>query len=102
MAQTHTPEYRSSWIVWLAADLMLVLLFAASGRTTHASGLTAGGILATAGISRPPRLRRWTAVRAWRLPGRVWPTGLAVWIGTAGGGLLLAQRPRRRGSVFRL
>jgi hypothetical protein len=80
---------RARGALWLAVDLAAIVLFAASGRSTHEHGLTAAGIAGTAAPFAAACLIAWAAVRAWRSPLRVWPTGVVIWLGTAGGGLLL-------------
>ncbi|NOJ59639.1 DUF3054 domain-containing protein [Arthrobacter sp. 260] len=74
---------------WLLADLALVVAFAATGRSTHESGLAILGILSTAGPFLAACLLTWVVLRAWRSPAAPWPTGVLVWLGTAVGGLAL-------------
>lgn len=74
---------------WLLADLALVVAFAATGRSTHESGLAILGILSTAGPFLAACLLTWAALRVWRSPATPWPTGVLVWLGTAVGGLAL-------------
>lgn len=62
-------------------------MFAATGRSTHESGLAILGILGTAGPFLVAFLLIWGVTRAWRSPGALWPTGVLVWLGTALGGL---------------
>lgn len=76
-------------VAWLAADVVLVLAFAASGRRTHEHGVTVPGVLETAW----PFLLAYgvavLALRAWRSPAAPWPIGTALWVGTVAGGLAL-------------
>jgi hypothetical protein len=74
---------------WLAADLAAIVLFAASGRSTHEHGLTAAGIAGTAAPFAVACLGAWVALRAWRSPRRIWPTAIGIWLLTVAGGLLL-------------
>ncbi|MBG6182739.1 hypothetical protein IWX65_000672 [Arthrobacter sp. CAN_A214] len=74
---------------WFAADLGLIVVFAASGRTTHDHGLSPAGILATAAPFLIACTAAWLVLRAWRTPTRVWPTGVGIWIITVLLGLLL-------------
>ncbi|MBG6180044.1 DUF3054 domain-containing protein [Arthrobacter sp. CAN_A1] len=74
---------------WLAIDLALIVAFAATGRSTHESGLAIAGILSTAGPFLASCLLTWGVTRAWRSPAALWPTGILVWLGTALGGLAL-------------
>ncbi|NKX50250.1 DUF3054 domain-containing protein [Arthrobacter deserti] len=83
----------------LLADLAALVVFAALGRETHAHGLDPAGVLLTAAPFMAGAAAGWLAVRAWRRPLAVWPTGTAVWLcavvlglmlrGAAGGGLAL-------------
>ncbi|WP_024476557.1 DUF3054 domain-containing protein [Arthrobacter sp. CAL618] len=72
---------------WLAADLVLITGFAATGRSTHESGLAILGVLGTAAPFITACLLTWGASRAWRSPSALWPTGMLIWLGTAVGGL---------------
>lgn len=68
-------------------DVLLIVLFASLGRRTHESGMGPAGILWTA----LPFLIAWAVVtlatrRSWA---RLWPAGVAVWLVTVTGGLLL-------------
>ncbi|MEV4901433.1 DUF3054 domain-containing protein [Citricoccus sp. NPDC055426] len=86
--QTASPAVRSAgpWIGG-AADILLIVLFAALGRRTHESGMDLGGLLLTA----LPFLVAWAAATALTRPrytwGRVWPAGVVVWLVTVVGGL---------------
>ena len=84
------PRVRPAWItVALAADVLLILLFAATGRQTHESGPGLAGVFLTAA----PFLAAWLigtlATRPRRTWARVWPAGVVVWLVTVAGGLLL-------------
>lgn len=92
-AQTSAPSpaapARSAWWPGLAlgVDALLIVLFAAMGRRTHASGMDPVGILWTA----LPFLIAWALItlatrRQWA---RWWPAGVVVWLVTVAGGLLL-------------
>ncbi|MDJ0337680.1 DUF3054 domain-containing protein [Cryobacterium sp. PH31-O1] len=90
MASLHIgagPISRSSIITAGVFDAVLVLAFAIIGRLSH------GESLAGVGVTYWPFLGGliigWLLVRAWRHPrDTVW-TGLAIWIVTVAGGLLL-------------
>lgn len=73
----------------LAVDVALILLFAISGRSTHERGLSVVGILDTAWPFLVAYAAAVVAVRAWRSPSLLLPTGLALWAITAIGGLVL-------------
>ncbi|HKP08408.1 MAG TPA: DUF3054 domain-containing protein [Microbacterium sp.] len=82
------PVGRSTVLVALAVDVVLVIAFAAVGRASHDSDVwtglwqTAWPFLAALGIG-------WLVTRAWRAPAAPVRTGLGVWAITVGGGMLL-------------
>lgn len=79
---------RAAVLLALAADVVLVIAFAAIGRASHDSDVwtglwqTAWPFLAGLGIG-------WLVMRAWRAPAAPVRTGLGVWAITVGGGMLL-------------
>ena len=78
---------RKIWIAYFAIDVVLVLLFALSGRQSHAESLTVLGILKTAA----PFLLSLTVLsllsRPWENHSKIWPTGILVWLGTVALGM---------------
>ena len=72
-----------------AADLILILAFAAIGRDAHARGESVAGILATAWPFLAGAALAWLLLRLWRQPLAVWPAGVAVWLGTVAIGMAL-------------
>ena len=71
-------------------DVCAVLAFVAIGRHTHHDGDGTGRAVAT----RPGRSwagwpSGWLAVRAWRRPLALVPTGLGAWLGAAGAGMVI-------------
>ncbi len=70
------------------ADVVAILVFAASGRRTHAEGVQLLGLLATAGPFLLALAAGWAVARAWRSPSAV-RTGLIVWPVAVAGGLAL-------------
>ena len=79
-----------------AADIVLVLLFALSGRRSHSASLTAGGVLVTAWPFLAALAAGWLITRLWKAPLRlwqqplrVWPHGVCLWLITVAGGMLL-------------
>ena len=72
-----------------AADVALILLFAAIGRDAHQRGEIITGVLATAWPFLAGAAAAWLALRLWRGPLAVWPAGVAVWLGTVAVGMLL-------------
>ncbi|MDJ0313450.1 DUF3054 domain-containing protein [Arthrobacter sp. H35-D1] len=73
----------------VAADIVLVLLFAISGRSSHTETLTVGGILQTAWPFLVSLAVGWLVCRAWAHPLRVWPQGVCLWLITVAGGMAL-------------
>jgi hypothetical protein len=80
---------RKTWIAYFAIDVVLVLIFALSGRGSHQHSLTIAGVLQTAA----PFLLALGALtllsRPWINHSRIWPTGILVWLGTVTLGLAL-------------
>jgi hypothetical protein len=71
------------------ADVVLILVFAAVGRDAHERGDVVTGVLLTAWPFLAGAALGWLASRAWRNPCSVRPAGLAVWLGSLVGGMLL-------------
>lgn len=88
-ASTGPPTHRSGdrWHVYLAADLLLVIVFAGIGRASHGESLS--GILVTAWPFLVGALLGWLACRGTRHPAAVIPTGLSVWLCAEVGGMVL-------------
>lgn len=72
----------------LAADVALVVLFAAIGRASHAED-PLGGLWLTAWPFLAGLAAGWLVTRAWRGPTAPVRTGLGVWAVTVVGGMLL-------------
>jgi peptidoglycan/LPS O-acetylase OafA/YrhL len=76
---------------WLAAvvDVLLIVVFALVGRSSHGEADSALGLATTAW----PFLVGWAVgyvvTRAWARPLRLWPTGVVVWLLTVAGGMAL-------------
>jgi peptidoglycan/LPS O-acetylase OafA/YrhL len=68
------------------ADVLAVLVFSAVGRSSHAEGVTAFGVLTTAVPFLLGLLIGWLVGRAWRAPLRL-PVGVAIWVGVVVVGL---------------
>ena len=83
--ETHHSGGR--WPAYLATDLLLVVLFAGIGRTSHGESLS--GILVTAWPFLVGALLGWLACRGIRHPAAVIPTGLSVWLCAEVGGMVL-------------
>lgn len=78
-----------SWVPPLLIDLVLVILFAALGRRSHAEGLDVAGIFGTAAPFLIALLVFSCITVVWKQPHRLWPHGVVLWIGTVALGLIL-------------
>lgn len=78
-----------SWPLWLAIDVVLVVLFAILGRREHEHALSLGGIAQTAAPFVAAYLIMALISRPWITINRIWPTGLLIWIGTVAVGLAI-------------
>lgn len=65
----------------LLVDVVLVVVFAAAGRSTHEHGTAAGQVLGTAWPFLAGTGIGWLLARAWQRPLAV-RTGLIVWVAT--------------------
>ncbi|WP_129658034.1 DUF3054 domain-containing protein [Rothia halotolerans] len=83
----RTPARTS--VLCLIADVVLVLAFAAFGRSAHGEGLA--GIPLTAWPFLVGLACGWLATRAWRSPLALAPTGLLLWLSTVVIGMVLRQ-----------
>ena len=77
------------WPAFLAADVILITAFSALGRDTHAHGVDAAGVMTTASPFLAAAAAGWALLRLWRRPAAAWPSGVLLWLLTAGGGLAL-------------
>ena len=85
------PSIRARFGAFLPCvlDALLVVVFAVTGRASHAEMLDVTGVWATAWPFLVGLVITWAATRAWRRPlGIVWP-GVALWVGTVAIGMLL-------------
>ena len=71
------------------ADAALILVFAAIGRDAHQRGDVLVGVLSTAWPFLLGAALSWLALRVWRTPLALWPSGVGVWLGTVTIGMLL-------------
>jgi DUF3054 family protein len=71
------------------ADVILVLAFAITGRSSHAEALSPIGSLTTAWPFLAALALGWLASRSWRAPLLLWPNGVAIWAVTVAGGMVL-------------
>lgn len=74
---------------WLAADVVLIMLFALLGHLSHYGTLSASGIVTTALPFVLAYLTATAILRPWRRPAALLRTACPLWIGTAAGGLVL-------------
>lgn len=72
-----------------AADVVLILAFAAIGRDAHHREEPILGVLLTAWPFLAGAAAGWIAARAWRSPLSVLRAGVPVWLGSLAGGMLL-------------
>lgn len=87
MKQRHSSPKTISYAA--AADLVLVVLFAMSGRSEHSEALTLGGVVQTAWPFLAALVLGWLVCRLWREPLRIWPLGVCLWLITVAGGMAL-------------
>ncbi|MDV2976017.1 DUF3054 domain-containing protein [Glutamicibacter nicotianae] len=77
------------WPLWMAVDVVLIVLFALLGRREHEHALSISGILMTA----LPFLIAYVAMtflsRPWFTINKLFPAGVLVWVGTVAAGLAL-------------
>jgi hypothetical protein len=76
-------------VISLVVDVCCVLAFVAIGRHTHHDGVSVGGVLYTAGPFLGGLAIGELAVRAWRRPLALVPTGLGAWLGAAAVGMVI-------------
>ena len=73
------------------ADVVCVLVFCTIGRRSHAEGITVAGLAETAWPFLAGTAVGWLAVRGWRRPATLAPTGLTIWLSTVVIGMLLRK-----------
>lgn len=75
--------------LWAAADVVLVIVFAAIGHLSHYGTLSPAGVAGTAAPFLAAYGISFVLCLAWRRPESLVRTGVPLWVGTAVGGLLL-------------
>jgi hypothetical protein len=90
MTTEQTTENRSAALAFLA-DVVLVVIFCAIGRRSHAEGITLAGVAHTSWPFLTGTVAGWALSRGWRRPTALNPTGLVVWISTIVIGMLLRK-----------
>ncbi len=84
------PRTRKRVIATAAAlDVVIIIIFATLGRSTHAESLDIWGVLGTAWPFIVAGVAGWVAFRSWRKPLKMWPVGVGVWGITWGLGMVL-------------
>lgn len=73
----------------LAADALLILIFAALGRASHDEADPVLGVLSTAWPFLVAPVLGWVAARLWCAPLKLWPHGVCLWLITVVGGMAL-------------
>ena len=87
-ARASQPPVRFAVTAFII-DLLLVTVFAALGRNSHAREASALGLLETAWPFLVGIVIMWFVTLAWRAPVQVFRTGVPVWSGTVLIGMLL-------------
>jgi peptidoglycan/LPS O-acetylase OafA/YrhL len=77
--------------VAILADVICVIVFCTIGRRSHAEGITVAGVAETAWPFLAGTAVGWLAVRGWRRPATLAPTGLVIWLSTVVIGMLLRK-----------
>lgn len=83
----------------LLADTAAVLLFVTVGRREHAQSSALTGVLVTAWPFLAALAASHLAVRSWRSPASLVPTGVAVWLGTLTLGMVLRRAVAGEGTA---
>lgn len=89
MTEVHTRKPAKGLIYSLVADVVAVLIFALSGRSSHQESLTALGVLETAWPFLSALAIGWLVSRIWRSPLALWPQAICLWLITVAGGMAL-------------
>lgn len=88
---TDDRTARSTALKALAADAVLIVVFATIGRRSHAEGLTVSGVAETAWPFLTGAGVGWLLTQGWKRPASLAPTGLVVWICTVVIAMLLRK-----------
>lgn len=87
---SRVPKSGGGLVVYaLAVDLLLILVFAVTGRASHQEANPVLGVLITAWPFLAGAALGWLAGRLWRAPLKVWPHGVCLWLITVIAGMLL-------------
>ncbi|MUL76089.1 DUF3054 domain-containing protein [Mycolicibacterium sp. CBMA 226] len=90
MTTEPATRNRSAATAFLA-DVVLVVIFCAIGRRSHAEGITLAGVAHTSWPFLTGTAAGWALSQGWRRPTALNPTGLTVWISTVVIGMLLRK-----------
>ncbi|MUL47439.1 DUF3054 domain-containing protein [Mycobacterium sp. CBMA293] len=90
MTADQQTETRSAARAFLT-DVVLVVIFCAIGRRSHAEGITLAGVAHTSWPFLTGTMAGWALSQGWRRPTALIPTGLAVWVSTIVIGMLLRK-----------
>ncbi|WP_433676341.1 DUF3054 domain-containing protein [Microbacterium gorillae] len=88
MTSPSRPRPRAI-LVAAALDVILVIVFAATGRASHEESAFGLGLLTTAWPFLAALAIGWVATLAWRRPFAIGRTGVPLWLITVAGGMLL-------------
>lgn len=86
---TESPPRPALVLLTLALDIVLVLVFALSGRRSHDETLGAAGVFETAWPFLVALAAGWLICRLWQQPLRIFPHGICLWLITVVGGMAL-------------
>lgn len=86
---THSKSSAKLFRYAAVADVVLVLGFALSGRSSHSESITAPGVFQTAWPFLAALVGGWLIARTWQAPLRIWPQGACLWLITVAGGMAL-------------
>lgn len=89
MSQSTTKQASTFLVYSAVADLVLIILFALSGRSSHDESLSVIGVLTTAWPFLAALALGWVVTRNWRSPLSLWPQGVGIWLITVAGGMAL-------------
>ena len=90
MTTEQTTGNRSAALAFVT-DVVLVVIFCAIGRRSHAEGITLAGVAHTSWRFLTGTVAGWALSRGWHRPTAMNPTGLVVWISTVVIGMLLRK-----------
>lgn len=71
-----------AWLPQAILDILLVLVFAAVGRSNHGEAVSLSGVFTTAWPFLAGLVLGWGVSRAWKSPTEIFPSGIMVWLGT--------------------